>query len=81
MLFLYVMYEWRLTAEQRHGADCLPRRSHFWYKSNVTTQVDRLKVFRLKAVRGQSCVTTQNFRHLSWLMVLAQVDRLKSEGF
>ena len=29
----------------------------------VTTQVDRLKAFR-----GPSCMTTQNFGHLSWRM-------------
>ena len=40
--------------------------------SDVTTQVDRLKAFR-----GQSCVTTHNFGYLSWLMVIGQVDRLK----
>jgi hypothetical protein len=37
--------------------------------------------FSKQPVRGQSCVTTQNFGHLSWLMVLTQVFRLKASDF
>ena len=44
-------------------------------------QVDRLKVFRLKAFRGTACVTTQHFEDVSWSMVIMQADRLKTEGF
>jgi len=44
-------------------------------------QVDRLKVFRLKVFRGASCVTTQHFGHVSWLVAITQVDRLKTSVF
>ena len=33
---------------------------------------------RRKAFRGQSCVITHNFGHLSWLLVTTQVARLKA---
>ena len=34
-----------------------------WYEVGLRMQVDRLKAFR-----GQACVITHNFGHLSWLM-------------
>ena len=47
----------------------------------ILWQIAIIQADRLKAFRGQSCVITHNFGHLSWLMVTAQVARLKAFSF
>ena len=44
----------------------------------ILWQIAIIQVDRLKAFRGQSCVITHNFGHLSWLLVTTQVARLKA---